>query len=85
MPPRARRCVICHRLLGGGEDRWFPFCSERCKWVDLGRWLGEAYRIPEPAAAAEPQPTGGRERGEGEPRRRRGNSEGESAVEEADG
>jgi hypothetical protein len=23
-----------------------PFCSERCRLVDLGRWLGEAYRIP---------------------------------------
>jgi endogenous inhibitor of DNA gyrase (YacG/DUF329 family) len=23
-----------------------PFCSERCKLVDLGRWLGEGYRIP---------------------------------------
>jgi endogenous inhibitor of DNA gyrase (YacG/DUF329 family) len=27
-----------------------PFCSERCRLVDLGRWLGEDYRIPaEPA------------------------------------
>ena len=24
----------------------FPFCSERCHLVDLGRWLGEDYRIP---------------------------------------
>jgi len=24
----------------------FPFCSERCHLVDLGRWLGEEYRIP---------------------------------------
>jgi len=46
MPPRARRCVICHRLLGGGEDRWFPFCSERCRLVDLGNWAAERYRVP---------------------------------------
>lgn len=26
----------------------FPFCSERCKLVDLGAWLDEAYRIVEP-------------------------------------
>jgi endogenous inhibitor of DNA gyrase (YacG/DUF329 family) len=26
-------------------DRWRPFCSKRCADVDLGRWLGEAYRI----------------------------------------
>jgi endogenous inhibitor of DNA gyrase (YacG/DUF329 family) len=24
----------------------FPFCSARCKTIDLGRWLGETYRIP---------------------------------------
>ena len=68
MPPRARRCVLCHRLLGGGEDRWFPFCSERCKWVDLGRWLGEAYRIPGPAVAAETEAPSRQEGGGGEAR-----------------
>jgi endogenous inhibitor of DNA gyrase (YacG/DUF329 family) len=33
-----------------GPDRaaWpqYPFCSPRCKTIDLGRWLGESYRIP---------------------------------------
>jgi uncharacterized protein len=24
----------------------FPFCSARCRTIDLGRWLGETYRIP---------------------------------------
>jgi endogenous inhibitor of DNA gyrase (YacG/DUF329 family) len=24
----------------------YPFCSPRCRLVDLGRWLGESYRIP---------------------------------------
>jgi endogenous inhibitor of DNA gyrase (YacG/DUF329 family) len=24
----------------------FPFCCARCKTIDLGRWLGETYRIP---------------------------------------
>lgn len=23
-----------------------PFCSERCRLIDLGEWLGEGYRIP---------------------------------------
>ncbi|WP_373353911.1 DNA gyrase inhibitor YacG [Pseudoroseicyclus sp. CXY001] len=27
-----------------------PFCSARCKEVDLGRWLKGAYRIPTPEA-----------------------------------
>jgi endogenous inhibitor of DNA gyrase (YacG/DUF329 family) len=24
----------------------FPFCSPRCRLIDLGRWIGEAYRLP---------------------------------------
>lgn len=36
-----------------GLEKLFPFCSERCHLVDLGRWLGEEYRIAgEPAGAA---------------------------------
>jgi len=27
-----------------------PFCSERCRLIDLGEWLGEGYRIPERTA-----------------------------------
>ncbi len=27
-------------------QRWRPFCSERCKLMDLGAWASEAYRIP---------------------------------------
>ena len=47
------RCPICERWMEGpSAAEWpdFPFCSRRCKTIDLGRWLGEAYRIP---AAAE--------------------------------
>jgi endogenous inhibitor of DNA gyrase (YacG/DUF329 family) len=28
---------------------WRPFCSERCKLADLGRWLSEDYRVPDEA------------------------------------
>ena len=27
------------------ESRWRPFCSERCKMLDLGAWASERYRI----------------------------------------
>ena len=27
-----------------------PFCSDRCKLLDLGKWLGEEYRVPGPRA-----------------------------------
>ncbi|HEX2333084.1 MAG TPA: DNA gyrase inhibitor YacG [Burkholderiales bacterium] len=28
-------------------DKWRPFCSERCRTIDLGRWAAEEYRFPE--------------------------------------
>ncbi|MBN1508798.1 MAG: DNA gyrase inhibitor YacG [Sedimentisphaerales bacterium] len=28
------------------QMRFFPFCSERCKLIDLGAWLDAEYRIP---------------------------------------
>ncbi|TVM03028.1 MAG: DNA gyrase inhibitor YacG [Candidatus Brocadia sp. WS118] len=42
----------------------FPFCSERCKLVDLGAWLDEAYRIEEPASAEALRQLEKKERGE---------------------
>ncbi|MFH1808941.1 MAG: DNA gyrase inhibitor YacG [Pseudomonadota bacterium] len=38
-------CPVCHKDLGP-ETMHRPFCSERCKLIDLGRWLGEGYRVP---------------------------------------
>jgi endogenous inhibitor of DNA gyrase (YacG/DUF329 family) len=40
-------CVYCRRH--PVEQRWRPFCSERCKLQDLARWADGAYRV-----AAEP-------------------------------
>jgi uncharacterized protein len=28
------------------ENKWRPFCSERCKIIDLGAWATESYRVP---------------------------------------
>jgi endogenous inhibitor of DNA gyrase (YacG/DUF329 family) len=33
-------------------NKLFPFCSERCHLVDLGRWVGEEYRIAGPSVHA---------------------------------
>ena len=46
-PGRVPRCPICGRPR---VHDYRPFCSARCRDVDLGRWFGEAYRVP----AAEP-------------------------------
>lgn len=42
----------------------FPFCSARCKRIDLGKWLGEAYAVP--AEEAEDPMGPARPRGDGE-------------------
>ena len=45
--PLKVRCPQC-----GGESLWNadnkfrPFCSERCKLIDLGAWASESYRVP---------------------------------------
>jgi uncharacterized protein len=36
-------CVHCRER--EAEDRYRPFCSERCKMADLGRWLNGDYRV----------------------------------------
>jgi endogenous inhibitor of DNA gyrase (YacG/DUF329 family) len=32
------------------DNAWRPFCSERCRLIDLGNWAAERYRVPENAA-----------------------------------
>lgn len=41
-------CPICKKPSPPkSENSAFPFCSRRCRSVDLGRWLGEEYRMPD--------------------------------------
>ncbi len=35
---------------------WRPFCSDRCRLIDLGAWLDESHRIPDRAPASLPEP-----------------------------
>ncbi len=43
-------CPICKKPVDESSvdqpGSTYPFCSERCKLVDLGRWLGGKYQIP---------------------------------------
>ncbi len=39
------------------DPAWRPFCSERCKLADLGRWLAEDYRVAEDTSVPEAGPT----------------------------
>ncbi|MBO0863284.1 MAG: DNA gyrase inhibitor YacG [Chloracidobacterium sp.] len=43
---KIRRCPQCRREASWKDNPWKPFCSERCKMIDLGRWTTEQYRVP---------------------------------------
>ena len=45
--PRMAPCPRCGALAPFAPgNAWRPFCSERCKLIDLGAWASEAYRVP---------------------------------------
>ena len=50
MTQATRRIVLCPRcgtqVPWDPQNRFRPFCSERCKLIDLGQWATEQYRIP---------------------------------------
>lgn len=48
---RAMKCPICHKPVNLSDPE-SPFCSERCREVDLGNWAMEKYVIPGPAQSA---------------------------------
>jgi endogenous inhibitor of DNA gyrase (YacG/DUF329 family) len=45
------RCPICRKIVRispskhAEEVKFFPFCSQRCKLIDLGAWLDAEYKI----------------------------------------
>jgi len=44
--PTIVACPTCGRSVEWSEkSRWRPFCSERCRLIDLGEWLEETHRI----------------------------------------
>jgi endogenous inhibitor of DNA gyrase (YacG/DUF329 family) len=46
-PERIVTCPTCGKSVRWSiEDRFRPFCSERCKLIDLGQWATEQYRVP---------------------------------------
>lgn len=47
------RCPICKHSFKVEESKATPFCSDRCRNVDLGRWLNEEYSLPENDSSAE--------------------------------
>jgi uncharacterized protein len=52
--PLQVKCPICHRETERENNPHRPFCSDRCKLIDLGAWAEEKYRIP--GSKPEPEP-----------------------------
>ena len=42
------KCPTCGKETALSTEPLGLFCSDRCKLVDLGKWLGEEYRVSEP-------------------------------------
>ena len=63
--PAPGQCPIC-AAAGDPTGRLSPFCSERCKWIDLGRWFSGAYRVPAVAPPGETDAEAGEEAARGD-------------------
>ena len=46
----SKKVVACPQcganVLWDASNRFRPFCSERCRMIDLGAWATESYRVP---------------------------------------
>jgi endogenous inhibitor of DNA gyrase (YacG/DUF329 family) len=53
--PRSVSCPVCAaRVEWSASSAYRPFCSERCRLIDLGQWASEGYRIPQAQPPAQP-------------------------------
>jgi uncharacterized protein len=53
--PRRVPCPHCGQAaVFAPSNRWRPFCSERCRTIDLGAWASESYRVSKSADSENP-------------------------------
>jgi endogenous inhibitor of DNA gyrase (YacG/DUF329 family) len=52
MSPTLVKCPTCRREIDWSSSEFRPFCSERCRLIDLGAWLTETHAIPGDAPEA---------------------------------
>ena len=58
-PPRVVNCPQCGKPVPWTpESKWRPFCSERCKTLDLAAWASDHYRIETPESPDPDDPGG---------------------------
>ena len=41
-----KKCPTCDKQVEWQDNPFRPFCSERCKLIDLSKWVSEEYRVP---------------------------------------
>lgn len=59
-PVRKVNCPQCGQpAVYSPENRFRPFCSERCRLIDLGQWATESYRLPADDQPTDDEPTTG--------------------------
>ncbi|MEM6505364.1 MAG: DNA gyrase inhibitor YacG [Planctomycetota bacterium] len=47
-PPQPdAKCPVCKKAVAP-DNKYDPFCSSRCRTIDLGRWVDESYKITRP-------------------------------------
>ena len=51
------KCPTCNKEVEYAGNPYRPFCSERCKLIDLDNWLSERYRISTPITSEEESET----------------------------
>jgi endogenous inhibitor of DNA gyrase (YacG/DUF329 family) len=79
------RCPTCRQIVLA-KDEHFPFCSNRCRVIDLGKWISGGYVIStpvnDPESGGEAEYTDGRQHasGEGSARSNPSSQPGESDV-----
>jgi endogenous inhibitor of DNA gyrase (YacG/DUF329 family) len=49
-----KQCPTCNRQIQWQDNPFRPFCSERCKLLDLSKWVSEEYRVPGKPVPTEP-------------------------------
>jgi len=53
--PSRFKCPTCKKKTEREGNAHYPFCSERCRLADLGKWLDGSYAIPDPQTPPGPE------------------------------
>jgi endogenous inhibitor of DNA gyrase (YacG/DUF329 family) len=64
---KAVRCPSCKKEVAP-DGKAFPFCSERCRLIDLGNWINGKYQIAGEPGSADGEPRGDDVEDEGSPK-----------------